>query len=160
MFHFVYFVCDSILYKQTEDDSDYLDVIYGNNIDLLQEDYSNKNNILNVEKIKKITTSSKVVYTLEKKSNFDSSINGVKHSDMISHLMYHSFKSVFSKKALYNDTEIILYDDDTIEHQYTLSRYGENEIDMYENKNMYYGQSVYVNELYIENENMLVIYID
>ena len=149
----------SIFYKE-EDESDYLDIIYGNNIDLLQEDYSNKHSILRLEKIKKISTSSKIMYTLENKSSFDHSIENVSNHDIIAHLMYHSFTTVINKQTLYAKTEIMLIDNDNMEELYEIIKYGEEEVQAYENKNNVYGKMISVNREFVTGENILHIYID
>ena len=153
-----------------EDEHTHLDFIYGKNMDLLQQDHSNKDTILSLQQLKKVLSNKNMLVRNGEDDSLEKGSTQLRiPSDIITHLMYHSFQTSIKKYKhnIFTQTEIMITNNDNNEEICVLKRYGEkpDESDdkitfVYENKNNNHGKIVYTNDVYMPNKSILIMYID
>ena len=139
---------DSILYNRNTKTEKTLELVYGNNIDKLKEDFTNKDDIFRIEHIIKILDT----YKNRDKKDYDTSFESFDKQDIILQLMVNEFWNIRHKESIFTHRQI------DMDQLYNIKIFGDPDKTKYLNTHINYIAPILVNTKKTEIYDTLIIY--
>ena len=139
---------DSILYNRDTKTEKTLELVYGNNLDKLKEDFTNKDDIFRIEHIIKILDT----YKNRDKKEYDTSFESVDKQDIILQLMVNEFWNIRHKESIFTHRQI------DMDQLYNIKIFGDPDKTKYLNTHINYIAPILVNTKKTEIYDTLIIY--